>query len=223
MSSTIPETAPQPDPELTAGPHGPPTEPKRGPLRRLYHWVLSWAETRYGLPALALVSFTESSFFPIPPDPLLMALSVGKPKRALLYATVCSIASVLGGIFGYVIGMYFYELIGEPIVEFYHLAEKYQELGDAFQEAGFWAILGAALTPIPYKVFTIAAGAFKLSLATFIIASVVGRSLRFFAESVLIRIFGDSIRDFIEKRFNLVVTLFFILLVGGFFIIKMVL
>lgn len=189
-------------------------------IRKLYDWVLNWANTRYGVPALATVSFLESSFFPVPPDPLLMALSLGKPTKALWYAAVCSIMSVLGGILGYFIGWGIWELVSGYFFTYVFSQESFLYVSGKYEENAFLAILGAAFTPIPYKVFTVAAGVFKIHLLELIIASVIGRSARFFIEAGLIYFYGVRIKSFIDKYFNLLVTLFFILLVLGFVAVK---
>ncbi len=189
-------------------------------IRRLYDWVLSWADTRFGVPVLAAISFIESSFFPVPPDPLLMALCLGKPKKSFWYAFVCSVSSVLGGILGYFIGLALWELLSGFFYTYLFSPEAFMYVGDKYQENAFIAILGAALTPIPYKVFTIGAGVFKISLLTLIAASVIGRSARFFIEAGLIFFLGDRIKSFIDRYFNILVTLFFILLVLGFILVK---
>lgn len=189
-------------------------------VRRLYDWVLSWADTRFGVPALAAVSFLESSFFPVPPDPLLMALSLGKPERSLLYAAVCSLSSVVGGILGYLIGWGIWELVSGYFFTYVFSQEVFLYVSDKYEQNAFIAILGAAFTPIPYKVFTIAAGVFKIHLLVLIAASVIGRSARFFLEAGLIFFFGVKIKSFIDRYFNLLVTLFFALLVAGFVVIK---
>lgn len=189
-------------------------------IRRLYDWVLSWADTRYGVPALAIVSFMESSFFPVPPDPLLMALSLGKPKKAFWYALVCTLASVIGGIVGYLIGWALWDLLSGFFLTYVFSIEAFNYVGGLYKENAFLAILGAAITPIPYKVFTVAAGVFHINFLYLIIASVIGRSARFFIEGGLIYFFGDRIRSFIDKYFNLLLTLFFVLIVLGFIIIK---
>ena len=192
-------------------------------VRRLYDWVLSWADSRYGVLALAILSFAESSFFPIPPDVLLIGLAVGAPKRALRFATVCSLASVVGGVVGYAIGhfvwlqtqaFFFSHVPGFTPAVFGHV----QEL---FETYSFWVIFAAGFTPIPYKVFTISAGVFGIQFPMFVLASFVGRSARFFLVAGLIYFFGPKIRDFIDRYFNYVVILFFILLAGGFALIKM--
>jgi membrane protein YqaA with SNARE-associated domain len=189
-------------------------------LRKLYNWVLHWAETRYAIPALILVAFAESSFFPIPPDPLLMALCLGIPKRSLMYAAVCSLASVVGGLFGYYIGWGIWEIVDDFFLTYVFSSDAFLYVSRKYEQNAFLAILGAAFTPIPYKVFTVAAGVFKIDIFTFILASAIGRSARFFIEGGLIYFFGVGIKTFIDKYFNILVTLFFILLVLGFLVVK---
>ncbi|HIA28268.1 MAG TPA: DedA family protein [Planctomycetes bacterium] len=175
-----------------------------GPLRRLYQWVLSWADTPYGTPALAIVSFCESSFFPVPPDPLLIALAIGRPERAVRLALLCTLASVLGGLLGYAIGYWLMETVGEGIVAFFSLEDSFAAVSEKLVEFGFFAIVLAALTPLPYKVFTIAAGAVGISIPVFIVASIIGRGVRFLGEGILIRIYGESIRKFIDRWFGII-------------------
>ena len=192
-----------------------------GFIRRLYDWVLSWADTPYGAPALFILAFAESSFFPIPPDVLLIALAVAAPTKAFRFAAICTVGSILGGVAGYGIGLWGYESIGMPIIEAYNGEAVMEKIATWYQEYGFWGTLLAAITPIPYKVFTIASGAFKFSFIPFMIASAVGRSFRFFLVATLIRTFGPSIKSWIERRFNLAVTLFMLLLIGGFVLISL--
>lgn len=198
---------------------------RAGPLRRLYDWVLSWAESRHGSAALGVLSFMESSFFPIPPDPLLMALSLGKPRKALWFATICSFASVLGGVAGYLIGWGVWSVVGDFFFRYVPgvTPEAFQKVGALYNHWNFWAIFVAGFTPVPYKVFTLAAGVFKISLPVFIVASIASRSARFFLISGLIYYFGPGIKGFIDKHFNKLVWLFFALLVGGFLVIRLVL
>ena len=192
-------------------------------LRKLYDWVLSWADTRYGVPALAAISFAESSFFPIPPDPLLMALSLGKPKKAFWYALVSTVMSVLGGIAGYFIGWALWDILSGFFFAYVFSPESFKYVGSLYKQNAFLAILGAAITPIPYKVFTVSAGVFHVNLLYLIVASALGRSSRFFIEAGLIYFFGEKIRSFIDKYFNLLLTVFFILIVLGVLIVKFLL
>ena len=198
--------------------------PKRGIfgfIRRCYDWVLGWADTPYGAPALFILAFAESSFFPVPPDVLLIALAVAAPTRAFRFALICALGSVLGGIAGYGIGLWGYEAVGEPIIAAYHGEAVMEKIRLWYTEYGFWGTLLAAITPIPYKVFTIASGALQFSFVPFMIASAIGRSFRFFLVAALIRKFGPSIKGWIERRFNLAVTVFTILLIGGFALISL--
>lgn len=279
--------------------------------RRLYDWVLHWAHTRYGTPALAGLAFAESSFFPIPPDVLLMALGIARPKRALYYAAVCSIASALGGLFGYLIGFALWNPVGAPILRSLRLltpasqevivrgveshavsvrapegvglhasrwsqwlglarpsqadggqtalihrgllhrdappgtppvgnwqyeveqtaaplapgqsawlmTDTYHQARALYEKHDFWIVFAAAFTPIPYKVFTILSGLMQMRILPFIIASAIGRSLRFFLVATLIYAFGEPVKRFIDRYFNLLSLLFFVLLIGFFAIL----
>lgn len=189
-------------------------------FRRLYDWILHWAKTPYGTWALFLLAFAESSFFPIPPDPLLIALAIARPKAALKFALICSVGSVLGGCVGYLIGWQFMAAIGDRIVSLYGLSEKVAYIEAMYNQYDAWAVAIAGFTPIPYKVFTISAGAFKINFIVFVIASILSRSARFFLVGGLIRIFGKTIQAFIEKYFDILAITFTILLVGGFVAIK---
>ncbi|OQY13006.1 MAG: cytochrome B [Desulfobacteraceae bacterium 4572_19] len=191
-------------------------------IRRLYDWVLHWAQTPYGEWALFILAFCESSFFPIPPDILLIAMAIAVPKKAFKYALICSVGSVLGGCLGYFIGWQFMAGIGEKIVAFYGLTPKIEYIGSLFKTYDAWAIAIAGFTPIPYKVFTISAGMFEINFFVFVIASLLSRSARFFLVGGLIFAFGPKIQTFIDKYFNLLVTVFTILLVGGFIGIKFI-
>jgi membrane protein YqaA with SNARE-associated domain len=186
------------------------------PLRRLYDWVLHWAETPYGAPALFLLAFAESSFFPIPPDVLLIALAVSVPSRAFWFALICMTGSITGAYLGYGLGYFGWEAVGEP----YNGQETMAWIRSQYESYGFWGVLVAALTPIPYKVFTIASGLFQFNLGTFTAASLIGRGLRFFAVGTLIFYAGPPVKELIDRHFNLAATLFIILLVGGFLVIK---
>jgi len=191
-------------------------------IRRLYDWVLHWAETPYGSLALIVLAFAESSFFPVPPDVLLIALAIAMPKRSFFYALETSIASVLGGVLGYYIGFALMDAIGWRIIDFYNARDLFTELFKTFNEYNFWAVLIAGITPIPYKVFTISAGAANANFAVFLMASILGRSIRFFAVGTLIFLFGERIRNFIDKYFNWLSIVFVVLLIGGFILIKYV-
>ena len=192
-------------------------------IKKLYDWILHWAETPYGIPALFILAFAESSFFPIPPDVLLIAMAISIPTRAFKFAAVCTIGSVIGGIVGYGIGLYGYETVGKPIVDFYHGQPIMDKVKLWYDEYGFLGILIAAITPIPYKVFTIASGVFTFDFWSFVFASIIGRSARFFVVAGLIWKFGPTIKGFIEKYFNLLCIVFMVLLAGGFVLIKFVL
>jgi membrane protein YqaA with SNARE-associated domain len=209
------------EPGSTADPVVNRTRP--GPVRRLYDWTLSWADRPGGPKALFALSFAESSFFPIPPDVLLMALALGKPKRALTFALICTVGSVLGGIVGYGIGLVLFEQIGRPVLEFYGAMDKYHAVGELYRENLVVALGTAAFTPIPYKVFTIAAGSFVIPVVPFVLISLVGRGLRFFAVAGLIRLFGAPIKSFIDRYFNLLSFVFVALLIGGFVVVRYVL
>jgi membrane protein YqaA with SNARE-associated domain len=191
-------------------------------IRRLYDWVLHWAETPYGTLALVLLAFSESSFFPVPPDVLLIALAISITRRSFYYAFIASVFSILGGMLGYHIGRGLMEVVGWKIIHFYHAEELFEQLFETFKRYNFWAVLTAALTPIPYKVFTISAGAAKADFSVFMIASIIGRSLRFFAVAALIFFFGERIKRAIDRYFNLLSIVFVILLIGGFLLIKKV-
>lgn len=199
------------------------TNDPRGLHHRLYRWVLHWAYTPYALPALVILSFAESSFFPVPPDVLLLPLCLGKPKRAFRFAFWCSLASVLGGMFGYLLGYAFWEAgVRELCFSYVFSKEVFDQVGVKFEEWNFWIVFTAGFSPIPYKVFTISAGVFHehVSFHMFVIASAVSRSARFFLEAALLRTWGEPIRDFVEKRLGLMSLLFCVVLVGGFVVIR---
>ena len=189
-------------------------------LRRLYDWVLHWAATPYGTWALFLLSFAESSFFPIPPDVLLIAMCVARPERSLKFAVVCSIGSILGGCLGYLIGWQFMASVGNRIVDFYGLSGKVAYIETLYNTYDAWAVGIAGFTPIPYKVFTIAAGMFKIDFTVFVLASMASRSARFFLVGGLIYLFGPRIQRFIDRYFDWLAVTFTVLLVGSFVLIK---
>jgi membrane protein YqaA with SNARE-associated domain len=190
-------------------------------LRKAYQWVISWSETPYGSWALFLLAFAESSCFPIPPDVLLIALAVGQPLAAFQFSLICSIGSVLGGLAGYAIGFFAFETIGQPILKLYDPDQAvFNQIKGLYDTWGFWGVLTAAITPIPYKVFTIASGVFKFDLLQFTLASILGRSFRFFLVGGLIYWGGESLKDWIEKYFDWVAWGFLIALILGFVVLK---
>ena len=190
-------------------------------LSRLYDWVLHWAETPYGTLALFVLAFCESSFFPIPPDVLLITLSVVRPERSLGYALVCSVGSILGGSLGYLIGWQFMTTVGDAIIRFYGLTDKYEHMHQLYSLYDAWVVGIAGFTPIPYKAFTITAGAFRIDFMAFLIASAISRSARFFMVGGLIYLFGPKIKSFIEKYFNALAIAIVVLLILGFVVIKL--
>jgi membrane protein YqaA with SNARE-associated domain len=189
-------------------------------LRRLYDWTMGLAARRQALTWLGVVSFLESSFFPIPPDVMLVPMVLAQRERWVRIATVCTITSVIGGFFGYAIGLFLFESLGQLILKAYGLAGRFEELRLLFDQYGAWIILIKGMTPIPYKLITIAAGLFKFDLATFAICSIVTRGARFFLVAGLLYWIGEPIREFIERRLTLVTTLFVVGLVGGFVVVK---
>lgn len=194
-----------------------------GMLRGLYNWVMRLAETRHALWALALVSFIESSVFPIPPDVLLVPMILARPNRAWLIAGVCMVASVLGGVAGYLIGAVLFDEVAQPILALYGYTEKWAMMSERYNEYGAWAVLFAGITPFPYKVITIFSGATGLDFWIFTISSIIARSVRFFIIAALIWKFGPPIREFIEKRLGLVATVSLVVLFGGFVAAKFLL
>ncbi|MDE0942219.1 MAG: DedA family protein [Alphaproteobacteria bacterium] len=192
-------------------------------LRRLYDWTMKLAGHRRANWALAAVSFIESSVFPIPPDVMLIPMVLAQRHKAMLIAGICTVASVLGGLLGYAIGLYLFDTIGQPILDFYGYGEKFGSFQERYIEWGVWIVLIAGLTPFPYKVITIASGVAGLSLPVFLVASIVARGLRFSIVAALLWRFGEPIRDFIERYLGLLFILFMVLLIGGFALIKLVL
>lgn len=198
-------------------------------FKSLYNWVLSWAQTKYGASALFILAFTESVFFPIPPDILLIALALGATSKAFRYAFICTAGSVLGAFVGYAIGNYVWLTSSGEFSAFANFffanipgfsVELYEAIKTLFAEWDFWVIFTAGFTPIPYKVFTITSGVFDVNLLMFSVASIIGRGARFFLVAWLIWKFGPSIKRFIDKYFNLLAIVFTLLIVGGFVLIK---
>ena len=198
----------------------PPKSP--GLLRRLYGWVLSWADSPHGMIALAGISFAESSFFPIPPDVLQVALSVSKPKKSYLFAVVSVIASVLGAVVGWAIGWWLWQFVD---TFFYRVipgftSEKFNYVESLYQDNAFLWLILSAFTPIPFKIFTIAAGACSVPLPTLIIASSIGRGGRFFLVATVMRIFGKQARDILDKYLERITVVFGVLVLAGVYAIK---
>lgn len=189
------------------------------PLKRLYDWVLTWAHHRYAGLALFLLAFAESSIFPIPPDVLLIALALGIPTRAFRLAAITTLGSVLGGLAGYAIGYGFMASLGQWILDVYNFHAQFDRIRALYLEYDIWAVAIAGFTPIPYKVFTIAAGAFEMDVWRFTLASLVSRGARFFLLAWLIHHYGIAIKGFIDRYFNLLTLLFMALLVGFFVLV----
>ena len=192
-------------------------------LRRLTNWMESFADKPHAMSALFILSFMESSFFPLPPDILLIAIAISSPKKALRAAFWCSLGSVLGGVFGYYIGAVLMDSIGNPILQFYGKEDAMADFIVLYKEYGVLFLAGAAFSPIPYKVATITSGAANMDLFTFITVSSVGRAARFFLVAILLFKYGAPIKAFIEKYFDLISIGFLVLLIGGFVAVKFLL
>lgn len=188
-------------------------------IRRLYDWVMAQADKPYALRFLAFISFIESSIFPIPPDALLIPMVLGARQKAWLYAGVCTVASVLGGLAGYLIGAFLFDVVGEPVLAFYGYTQEFAEFEGIYQQWGMWIVFLAGFTPFPYKVVTIASGLAGLDLVTFMLASLVSRGARFYLVAGLLWYVGPPIRVFIERNLGALTILFFVLLFGGFLLL----
>ena len=191
-------------------------------LRPFYDWTLRVAGDKRADWWLALVAFVESSVFPIPPDVMLVPMVLADRSRAWRVATIATIASVVGGMFGYAIGSLFFEALGQPILDLYGYAEKFAAFAERYNEWGAWIVFGAGVTPFPYKVITIASGVTRLDLLVFVVASVLARGIRFFAVAGLLWWFGPPIRRFLDRYLGPVTIVFFVLLIGGFVALKYV-
>jgi membrane protein YqaA with SNARE-associated domain len=189
-------------------------------LQRLYARILQIAAGPNALAALLVVSFAESSFFPLPPDILLIPMILARPRQAFRLAALCTLASVAGGLLGYAIGYFLFDAVGRPILEYQHAMGSYEALKAGFAEWGVWIIILKGMTPIPYKLITIASGVAQFDLIAFIGASIVSRSIRFFMVAALLWYFGDAARQFIERRLALVTSIFAVALVGGFVVLR---
>jgi membrane protein YqaA with SNARE-associated domain len=190
-------------------------------IRRLYDWTMALAARPTATRWLAAVSFIESSIFPIPPDVMLAPMCLARRDRALWYAAVCTIASVLGGLAGYAIGFFLFDTVGQAILEFYGYGEKFATFRDEFNRMGWALVLIAGFTPFPFKVITIASGVTGLSLITFVLAAIISRAGRFFLVAGLFYFFGAPVKAFIEKRLEWVTVAFTVLLIGGFLAVKL--
>lgn len=191
-----------------------------GFIHKIYDWIIRLSGNRNALMWLFIISFVESSFFPIPPDIMLIPMILATPKEAWKIAGVCTIASVIGAYLGYIIGVYFFQLIAEPLLNFYGYLDKFNEFKNLYEEYGAWIVFGAGITPFPYKIITIASGVVHLNLVVFTIASVIARGLRFFLIAWLLKTYGAKMRFFIEKNLGWLSVLFLVLLFGGFILIK---
>ena len=191
-------------------------------IRKLYDWTLEKSRHPKASWFLAFISFIESSFFPIPPDIILIPMIIANKLRAWTYAFICTISSVLGGVGGYIIGYFFYNSIGVLIIQYYGLDDQFNSFESYYNDLGIWIVLGAGFTPFPFKFITIASGLFGLNFYLFVFVAFLARGLRFYLLAYLLKLFGDWISNFIDKYFNLLSILFFILLFGSFILIKFI-
>lgn len=199
-------------------------------VKRLYDWMLSWGESRWGAVSLFLFAFAESSFFPIPPDVLLIALCLGAVARSFRFAAICTAGSILGAMLGYAIGFFAWQTTAGEYTALAHFffnhvfsVEAFEKVGALYDQYNFWIVFTAGFTPLPYKIFTITGGLFHINFVMFLIASIISRGLRFFLIAGLIWKFGAPIKGFIDKYFNLLAIAFTVLLVGSFFLLGYVL
>jgi len=190
-------------------------------IRQIYDKCLLWVQSPYGVWALFLIAVAESSFFPIPPDVFLMVMCIAVPPKSFRYAAICAVGSVLGGMLGYGLGLGFMDTVGARILDWYGLQDKYEVVQNLYRQYDALAVGAAGFTPLPYKLFTITAGAFKINFVTFVLVSALSRSARFFLVAAFIYKFGAPVRHFIERYFNILTIIFFILLIGGFLVIKL--
>lgn len=190
-------------------------------LHKIYDTVLNLSAKKNALTWLFIVSFVESSFFPIPPDIMLIPMILATPKKAWKYAGICTLASVLGAYLGYIIGFYFFRLIAEPVLEFYDYMDTFTSFKNLYNKYGAWFVFGAGITPFPYKIITILSGVVHLNLLVFTISSVIARGLRFYIIAWLLHAYGEKMKVFIEKNLGWLSVLFLLLLIGGFLVIKL--
>ncbi len=184
-------------------------------IRRLYGWVIGWAEKPQAEKALGAIAVAESSFFPIPPDPLLITMVLARPQKYIRLALICTVGSVVGGVIGYLIGVGLFETVGQWIINTYNLQEEFISVGELYASNAFLALFAAAFTPIPYKIFTIAAGVFYINIPVFVLASILGRGGRFFLVAILMHHFGKRFKDKIEKYVDVLSLAFVVLIILG--------
>ncbi|WP_298374805.1 YqaA family protein [Azospirillum sp.] len=190
-------------------------------LKRVYDWTMEKAASKNATGWLAGVSFAESSFFPLPPDLLLVPMVIANRQAAWRLAAICTLASVIGGLFGYAIGYFLYETVGRWVIDFYHLTDKFEAMRQTFLDYGAEILIIKGMTPIPYKLLTITAGVAQLNLWVFVGASIISRAMRFFLVAALLYFFGEPVRAFIEKRLTLVTSAVAVALIGGFLVVKL--
>jgi membrane protein YqaA with SNARE-associated domain len=191
-------------------------------IRRLYQWTMNLAASPHALPALFLVALAESSFFPIPPDVLLIPMVLARPARGLTMAAVCTLGSAIGGAFGYLIGQEFMPIIGQPIIEFYGAENRFEHLAELFRQYDVWIIAIAGFSPIPYKLFTISAGVFGSNFAIFFLVSILSRGARFFLVAGLLKWGGDRLRLLVEKHLELLTVAILILAIAAFILVRLI-
>ena len=191
-------------------------------FRKLYNWTLEKSSKKEAPWFLSIVSFAESSFFPIPPDIILIPMVLAKRTKAFIYASLCTLSSVAGGILGYIIGFLLFNSVGMFLINFYHLDDSVNQFKNYYNTYGAWIVIIAGFTPFPFKVITIASGLFQLNFVIFILCSIISRGARFYLVSGLLYFFGEKIKIFIDKYFNFLTILFFILLIGGILIIRLI-
>lgn len=195
----------------------------RRKIRQMYGWVVGWSDTPKAERALGAIAIAEGSFFPIPPDPLLIAMTTAKPKKYLRFATICTAASIVGGALGYLIGLVLFETVGQWIVDTYHLQSDFDAIGQRYEDSAFLAVLTAAFTPIPFKLITVSAGVFHVNFIAFIVASIIGRGARFFLVATLMHHLGRRYKDKIERYIDVLGLLFIVLIILGFVAFKFML
>ena len=189
-------------------------------LQKCYDMMLDLSASPYAMAFLFAVAFAESSFFPIPPDVMLIPMVLATPNKAWRIAGLATLASIIGGYFGYAIGIFAFDMIAEPILRFYNAIDKFHEFENYYHQYGAWIVFGAGITPFPYKIITIASGVVHLDLVVFTIASVLARGMRFFLVAWLLKKYGAPMKTFIEKHLGKLSILFFVLLIGGFAVLK---